>query len=145
MTNIPKYRAKKIDSDEYLMGDLISGAFKKTKDNTPCCYILDYSKLEYDCFEDLLWQINDFEIDPLTMSINFSDMLDSENNPIFASLSESGKGGDSLKYNNNDNNHCCYMSKCGKLRITEQKNSKLWHDDFRSINFKLYKTIVIQK
>jgi len=31
-----------------------------------------------------------------TRSINFEDMLDSENNPIFASLSESGKGGDTI-------------------------------------------------
>ena len=34
-----------------------------------------------------------------TLSINFSNMLDSEGNKIFASLSEDGKGGDIVEYN----------------------------------------------
>jgi len=44
------------------------------------------------------------ECDKSTRSINFEDVSDSENNPIFASLSESGKGGDimeSEKFKNN--------------------------------------------
>lgn len=35
-------------------------------------------------------------IDPTTLSIHFPDMLDSQGNKIFASLSEDGKGGDIL-------------------------------------------------
>ncbi len=35
-----------------------------------------------------------FECKKETRSINFEDMKDSEDNPIFASLSEDGKGGD---------------------------------------------------
>ena len=35
-----------------------------------------------------------YEIDPTTLSIHFPDMLDSQENKIFASLQEDGKGGD---------------------------------------------------
>lgn len=40
---------------------------------------------------------NKHEIAPEYLSINFEDMLDSEGNKIFASLSEDGKGGDIAK------------------------------------------------
>jgi len=44
-----------------------------------------------------------------TRSINFEDMLDSENNPIFASLSERGKGGSICTRGNNEcSKVCCY-------------------------------------
>ena len=35
-----------------------------------------------------------------TKAIHFEDMLDSDNNPIFASLSENGKGGDMFLFDN---------------------------------------------
>lgn len=43
------------------------------------------------------------ECDESTRSINFEDMLDSENNPIFASLSEDGKGGDIIEKDKSKN------------------------------------------
>lgn len=77
-TNIPLYRAKKIDGDEYVIGFL----FK------------DYYNFK--------WFIHDSvqtdEIDPSTLSIHFPDMLDSEGGKIFASLSEDGKGGDEFEF-----------------------------------------------
>lgn len=37
-------------------------------------------------------------IDNSTLAINFNDMLDSQGNKIFASLSENGKGGDIIEW-----------------------------------------------
>lgn len=80
--NIPKYRAKKIDSDEYVIGYL-----KITKYNNRTEYVINFSYDSSSIF-------GESEIDPTTLAINFHDMKDSENNPIFASLSKCGKGGD---------------------------------------------------
>ena len=84
---IPIYRAKKIDSDEYVegmlgqyvYGDLWIKPINKTGISSKC-----RSK----------W----FDIDPSTLAIHFPDMIDSEGTKIFASLSEDGKGG-SIFYN----------------------------------------------
>ena len=86
MLNIPIYRAKKIDSDEYIEGYLTAYAekvFDKTKVN----------KIRIDA----VYHINDDEIDLSTLAIHFPDMIDSEGTKIFASLSEDGRGGDNLK------------------------------------------------
>ena len=74
--NIPIYRAKKIDSDEYVMGMLTKRVFT------------DYLLIRDDINTNLS------KIDPTSRAIHFSDMLDSQGNRIFASLSEDGKGGD---------------------------------------------------
>lgn len=42
------------------------------------------------------------EINPTTLAINFPDMIDSQGNKIFASLSQDGKGGDIVEYKLND-------------------------------------------
>ena len=44
-------------------------------------------------------QLQDFiyEVEKNTRALNFEDMLDSQGNKIFASLSEDGKGGDIMK------------------------------------------------
>lgn len=89
--NLPIYRAKKIDSDEFVEGYLIDGrfifkewiddvwtSFGETKSNKALVY----------------------EIDPTTLAIHFKDMLDSEGTKIFASLSDSGKGGDICDFPN---------------------------------------------
>lgn len=78
-TQIPIYRAKKSDSDEYIEGYY---SHEPKFDN----HFLEHTSLRY---EDV--------IDPSTLSIHFPDMLDSQGNKIFASLSKSGKGGDILK------------------------------------------------
>ena len=74
---IPIFRAKKLDSDEYVQGwysspILISGKLYVSITNTD----------------------GEFSIDTTTLSIHFPDMIDSQGNEIFASLQEDGKGGD---------------------------------------------------
>ncbi len=75
--NIPIYRAKKIDSNEY-----VEGFLTKCRES----YFIESGSSHCD------------EIDTTTLSIHFPDMLDSEDKEIFASLSESGKGGDIMSY-----------------------------------------------
>ena len=90
--NIPKYRAKKIDSDEYVIGELVTDSAGQLIILRDCVF---YGDIEADgeSQQGIYNSFNDI-IDPSTLSINFNDMIDSENNPIFASLSEDGKGGD---------------------------------------------------
>lgn len=83
MINLPIYRAKKIDSDEYIEGFYLDtveflGKILKNKNG----YIS----------RDGQWAV----VDKSTLSIHFPDMLDSQGNKIFASLQKNGKGGDIL-------------------------------------------------
>ena len=71
---IPIYRAKKIGSDEYVVGQYLTYKGYSTIFN------------EYG--------LDGVNIDDTTLSIHFPDMIDSNGNKIFASLSEDGKGGD---------------------------------------------------
>ena len=83
--NIALYRAEKIESDKYVEGFLI----KKNYDN---------QKVRYFILEDKNTEVAmTYEIDPTTLAIHFPDMLDSQGNKIFASLSEDGKGGDIMR------------------------------------------------
>ncbi len=72
------FRAKRIDNGEWVTGDLIQTAFIKneTQENIP--YILDASKADYDCFEDLSEENGIFEVDPQTVCqyINVTDKND---------------------------------------------------------------------
>ena len=86
--NIPIYRAKKIDSDEYVIGNLIEdeGVFYIIK-NPVVTHFNGLQQLTGECeYLD--------RVDPTILAINLPDMLDSKGNKIFASLSEDGKGGD---------------------------------------------------
>lgn len=65
--NIPIYRAKKIDSDEYVIG-----YYTYNKDNGL----------------GFIWEENVHKIDITTLAIHFPDMTDSQGNKIFASLDE---------------------------------------------------------
>ena len=95
MLNIPIYRAKKIDSDEYVIGYYFDGFLSIIKQ-----------------YNNIILTANNerFDIDPLTLSIHFPDMIASDSNRllpngekdlrIFASLSEDGKGGDKILLSN---------------------------------------------
>lgn len=74
-TNIPIFRAKKMASDEYVIGFYIF-------DGVRHLLLVDRGNLVQ------------IQIDPTTLAIHFPDMIDSQGNKIFASLSEDGKGGD---------------------------------------------------
>ena len=91
-TNIPIYRAKKIDSDEYVEGyyvfvEKVTG--QKVHKMFTCAWRAETLEAN-------------FNIDPSTLAIHFPDMIDSEGNKIFASLSEDGKGGDKLQHEDID-------------------------------------------
>ena len=96
MINLPIFRAKKLDSGEYVKGflyqDLIcyipsdgfkSDEYKKAVD-TETWFIMDNLS-------------NTSMIDTTTLSIHFPDMIDSQGNKIFASLNKDGRGGDIMK------------------------------------------------
>ena len=72
--NIPIYRAKKIDSDDYVVGQYIAYKGYPTIFN------------EYG--------LDGVNIDDATLAIHFPNMIDSKGNKIFASLQEGGCGGD---------------------------------------------------
>ena len=80
--NIPIFRAKKLDSDEYVMGWYSSPII-----------------IEGKTYLSITNKDGEYRIDPTTLSIHFPDMLDRQGNKIFASLSEDGKGGDIIEYN----------------------------------------------
>ena len=84
---IPIYRAKKIDSNEYVIG-FYSSAYDIHH------YVITH--LGVDTKTSTVYQMSTdiHKIDVSTLSIHFPDMLDSQGNKIFASLSEDGKGGD---------------------------------------------------
>jgi len=75
--NLPIFRAKRIDSDEYVVG-----------------YIKNCTDTGINIFWIQTKEWIDYRIDPSTLAIHFPNMLDSEENKIFASLQEDGKGGD---------------------------------------------------
>ena len=82
--NIPIYRAKVIDGDEFVDGYL----FPDDNINTT------------------LWRMQSstavYEIDPSTLAIHFNGMVDKDSKKIFASLSKDGKGGDRVTLEFND-------------------------------------------
>ena len=103
-TNIPIFRAKKLDSDEYAEGCLNVweqnkkvyysimeiGIYPSPFNNI---HLIDQTTLAIH-FLDIS---TTSEIDRTTRSINIEDMLDSQGNKIFASLQEDGKGGDIMQ------------------------------------------------
>ena len=120
--NIPIYRAKKIDSDEYVDGDLFAGKFilpisilnkkifnaiKHIEEDVLSCSINEDCKNEHIELKNMLTKLiynerleHITEIDKTTLSVHFKDMIDSEGNKIFASLSDNGKGGDICDFPN---------------------------------------------
>ena len=82
MINLPIYRAKKIDSDEYVMGWYSSPII-----------------IEGKTYLSITNKDGEYRIDPTTLSVHFPNMLDSQGNKIFASLQEDGKGGDVCSVN----------------------------------------------
>ena len=80
--NIPICRAKKIDSDEYVIGWYSSPII-----------------IEGKLYLSITNQDGEHRIDTTTLSIHFPDMIDSQGNEIFASLQKNGRGGDVCSVN----------------------------------------------
>lgn len=82
--NIPIYRANILGSNKNIVGWFILEYYD-------CVNLIRYSNVIF------IDSIEFFEIDPITLAIHFPDMIDSQGNKIFCSLSEDGKGGDTMK------------------------------------------------
>ncbi len=61
------FKAKRIDNGEWVRGDLITTPFLKSGTREQIPYILDITKADYDCFEDLTEGNGYFEVDPATI------------------------------------------------------------------------------
>lgn len=92
MINLPIFRAKKLDSDEYVEGGYSDTSFLCMGDVQG--HYISYKKINVVGREITLQE----SIDPTTISIHFPDMIDSQKNKIFASLQEDGKGGDVILF-----------------------------------------------
>ena len=124
MINLPIFRAKKTDSDEYVIGFLLQdcfGFYIIQTDNALRCETLNQEAIE---------------IDHQTLSISFSDMLDSQRNKIFASLSENGKGGDIIKLDDNIKT-AIWCSKTQAIMLYSKQTGSsilsLYEDDIKTI------------
>lgn len=90
ISNIPIYRAKKIDSDEWVVGYYQTETGTNVEDKNNMFRTLRHIIIDLDNHQH--------EIDPTTLAIHFPDIIDSQGNKIFASLQDDGKGGDILYY-----------------------------------------------
>lgn len=123
---IPIYRAKKINSDEYVEGYYSSDDWTDCRDKKDMKPILKHSITDLERYQLRLDLYGDgklhedkstrqvHEIDPTTIAIHFPSMIDSEGNKIFASLSEDGKGGDIVSGERYEDNYE-YAKKNGKI------------------------------
>ena len=89
MINLPIFRAKRINSDEYVFG-------------VPRQDSKGMFEMIINVVEDGIPGVIQRYIEVDTISIHFPDMLDSQSNKIFASLQEDGKGGDIVKIRDSD-------------------------------------------
>lgn len=112
--NIPIYRAKKIDSDEYVIG-----------------YYLKMGSTHY------IYRNKMFEgvicVDKLTLAIHFPNMLDSDYNPIFASLSEDGKGGDICSFSDHKDLTAMWNSYSLDFDFGNVRDMKNYHMDCKVV------------
>ena len=93
---MPIFRAKKLDSDEYVKGYLVrADDYDADVDEDQVIYFIMDKMENYRTSE--VWDfVQNSRIDPTTLSIHFPNIIDSQGNKIFASLQEDGKGGDVL-------------------------------------------------
>ena len=115
--NIPIYRAREIDSSEFIEGDL--GSIYNSQGQIIGKSIRYFHK----GFEAVLVK----EIDPSTLAIHFPDMIDSENTKIFDSLSEDGKGGDKIEY---QDRHfiSCFIDATWTMILPKGSDSKMCYN-----------------
>ena len=88
---------------------------------------------------------SNYKVDRTTRSINIEDMIDSQGNKIFASLSEDGKGGDCTFMENGYNETFCWDSLNGCIVLKSPNYEARLFKDKRTTHFKRYKIIGIQE
>ena len=89
--NIPIYRAKKIDNDEYV---IFNSFYEYENKYYAINKIINQTIGGW--FTNVMIPLT-YKINPTTIAIHFPGMLDSQGNKIFASLQEDGKGGDKMR------------------------------------------------
>ena len=126
--NLPIYRGKSLKTNQYIEG---------------------YLKTCTDTGSDVFWiqtkEWADYQIDPTTLSISFKDMLSTTNTRIFASLSNSGKGGDCTFMENGYNETFCWDSLNGCIVLKSPHYEVRLFRDRRNTHFKRYEIIGIQE
>ena len=65
MNNRYLYRAKQVDTGEWMEGSLVTGVFFRLGQEIP--YMFRHNLADYDCFEDFSEEYGIFEVDPSTI------------------------------------------------------------------------------
>lgn len=76
------FRGKRVDNGEWIRGDLITTPFIRNTTQQNIIYILDVTKADYDCFEDLVEDNGIFEVDPETVC-QYTGLTDKNGRKIF--------------------------------------------------------------
>lgn len=141
MINLPIFRAKKLDSDKYIIGQYIETEFsneeycdiEEQETIIKHCIIKDFRTV-HDDYEYCNFDIT--EIDIATLAIHFPDMIDSQGNKIFASLSENGKGGDIVELDYSKKT-AIWCSKTQAIMLNSKQTGlsilSLYRDDIKTI------------
>lgn len=82
MNRIFLFRGKRTDNGEWIRGDLITTPFIRNITQQNIIYILDITKADYDCFEDLVEDNGIFEVDPETVC-QYTGLTDKSGRKIF--------------------------------------------------------------
>ncbi len=77
------FRGKRVDNGEWISGDLITTPFIRNETQQNIIYILDITKADYDCFEDLTEDNGIFEVNPETVC-QYTGLTDKNGRKIFA-------------------------------------------------------------
>ena len=76
------FRGKRVDNGEWIRGDLITTPFIRNETQQNIIYILDITKADYDCFEDLTEDNGIYEVDPETVC-QYTGLTDKNGRKIF--------------------------------------------------------------
>lgn len=77
-----QFRGKKSDNGEWIIGDLITTPFIRNETQQNIIYILDITKADYDCFEDLTEDNGIYEVDTETVC-QYTGRTDKNGRKIF--------------------------------------------------------------
>lgn len=79
------FKAKRTDTGEWITGDLITTTFlrrEEGREDEPILYILDVTKADYDCFDDLAEDNGIFEVEPETIC-QYTELTDKKGKKIY--------------------------------------------------------------